>query len=70
MNGEEGHGNRIIPTGDVPSPVNPPSGCVFHPRCHRATHECSTTHPDLHAVGDGESRCLYAEEIYAENDAN
>ena len=32
IRGEEGH-ERILLTGDIPSPVNPPSGCPFHPRC-------------------------------------
>jgi peptide/nickel transport system ATP-binding protein len=63
-------GERIVPQGDVPSPVNPPSGCVFHPRCHRADEECARTHPELRSAGDGESRCHYAEELEAENDAD
>jgi len=33
--------------GEVPSPVNPPSGCVFHPRCPHADAKCSTTSPVL-----------------------
>ncbi len=36
--------------GDMPSPLAPPSGCVFHPRCARATSECSTTAPALVTV--------------------
>ena len=32
---------RIILSGEVPSPLNPPSGCVFHPRCPSPTKECS-----------------------------
>ena len=36
---------RIILTGDVPSPVNPPSGCHFHPRCSYAQDICKTTDP-------------------------
>jgi oligopeptide transport system ATP-binding protein len=38
---------RIVLEGDVPSPVNPPTGCHFHPRCRYATEICSTTEPPL-----------------------
>jgi peptide/nickel transport system ATP-binding protein/oligopeptide transport system ATP-binding protein len=39
--------DRIILEGDVPSPLNPPSGCSFHPRCRESAAACSATTPSL-----------------------
>ena len=39
------HLERIRLTGDVPSPINPPSGCPFHPRCFAASERCSSQVP-------------------------
>lgn len=44
---------REILTGDVPSPLNPPSGCYFNTRCKYATERCKTECPALHDVGNG-----------------
>jgi len=38
--------------GEVPSPLNPPSGCHFHPRCAHATARCAAEMPQQRAVGD------------------
>jgi oligopeptide transport system ATP-binding protein len=45
---------RIILTGDVPSPVNPPTGCYFHPRCSRALPICREIEPEKTDLGDGQ----------------
>ena len=39
--------DRIILKGNVPTPINPPKGCRFHPRCYEARPECSQNEPDL-----------------------
>ena len=44
---------RIVLTGDVPSPIDKPSGCPFHPRCGYATDVCRTERPVLTDAGDG-----------------
>jgi oligopeptide/dipeptide ABC transporter ATP-binding protein len=44
---------RQVLQGDVPSPVNPPSGCTFHPRCPRAMARCSQEAPALREIAPG-----------------
>jgi len=50
---EEIRRERIVLEGEVPSPVNPPSGCRFHPRCRYATEICTVERPPLAEHGGG-----------------
>jgi oligopeptide transport system ATP-binding protein len=55
--------SRILLKGDVPSPANPPPGCPFHPRCHKAVPECSDAFPAPVDFGDGHvAWCIRAED--------
>ena len=44
---------KIVLEGDLPSPANPPSGCVFHTRCYKAQEICKTQVPELKECGNG-----------------
>jgi oligopeptide/dipeptide ABC transporter ATP-binding protein len=53
--------NRIVLTGDVPSPVNPPEACVFHPRCPRFQDgKCNVDLPELRQFeGNHQAACHF-----------
>jgi oligopeptide/dipeptide ABC transporter ATP-binding protein len=53
---------RVILKGEVPNPIDVPSGCRFHPRCPKIFEACSQTDPDLGQVGEGHTAaCLLLE---------
>ena len=52
---------RIILQGDLPSPVNPPQGCVFNTRCWKAQDKCRTEVPQLMTIGKSQVACHFPE---------
>jgi oligopeptide transport system ATP-binding protein len=54
---------RLLLPGDPPSPLNPPAGCAFHPRCPFVQPRCARERPDLEPHGDRTVACLRKDEI-------
>ncbi|MFN3547111.1 MAG: ABC transporter ATP-binding protein [Mesorhizobium sp.] len=56
------HSRAKVPRGEVPSPLDPPPGCTFHPRCPLATNICRAERPALRRVASGaEAACHHAD---------
>lgn len=52
-----------LPAGEIPDPINPPSGCAFHPRCPIASEVCSTKSPELRNIGQTRVACHHASDL-------
>lgn len=50
---------QIILSGDIPNPVNPPTGCVFNTRCWKVQDKCRTTEPALLQIGASQVACHF-----------
>ena len=61
----ENPGGRTSVSGEVPSALDPPSGCAFHPRCPHAQSRCRDERPQPREAGASLVRCHFAEELLA-----
>ena len=52
---------HVPPQGEIPDPINPPTGCAFHPRCPLATDRCRSERPAMRDLGDRRIACHLAE---------
>lgn len=52
---------RVKLTGELPSPLNPPTGCAFHTRCRFVQEKCSATSPELEMKFERQVACFYAD---------
>ena len=53
---------RIILEGEVPNPIDPPSGCRFHTRCNRCMERCKHEEPELRDIGNGHQVACFLEQ--------
>lgn len=59
----DGFGREVeLPRGEIPDPINPPSGCAYHPRCPLVTDRCKVERPKLTATGNRRTACFRAGE--------
>jgi dipeptide transport system ATP-binding protein len=60
---KEARKGRVRLSGEIPSPLNPPSGCTFHKRCSFMTQRCSEQKPEPRLIDNRHVACHYAENI-------